>query len=371
MLLDLLCFVHFSGHSIALAELLAHVEDARTDESAAPFLKLADLVKLYTARLEQLGVKQQNRLNSTKLKDRILSHIPDLSAHREGRDVLLAFASDVGSALRKACDSDYDDDAICLARAAKIVRKDMLKLQSTFTGTFNKDCQVKSVPNSLLTLVSMIHRGPSIKAQGVDGFSQATLSVAQLLQYNCFVRQRHEAAGVHHNKARETPLPVYIGLNIHARTRKREVIDTMFDLGLSVSYDRVLEISTAMGNRVCEQYHRDAVVCPPNLLQGLFTTAAVDNIDHNTSSTTATGSFHGTGISLFQHPKEHNDGVDRREHRILARERTSKKVIELPQSYTNVISVELSTKEPPVPKLEGPMKGDGQATSQALREETG
>jgi len=95
---------------------------------------------------------------------------------------------------------------------------------------------------------------------------------------------------VHHNKVRETPLPVYVGLNIHARTRKREVIDIMFDLGLSVSYDRVLEISTAMGNRVCEQYHSDAVVCPPNLLQGLFTTAAVDNIDHNTSSTTATSS---------------------------------------------------------------------------------
>ena len=77
------------------------------------------------------------------------------------------------------------------------------------------------------------------------------------------------------------------------------MIDTMFDLGLSVSYDRVLEISAAMGNRVCEQYHGDAVVCTPNLLQGLFTTAAVDNIDHNTSSTTVTSSFHRTGISIF------------------------------------------------------------------------
>ena len=286
------------NHGIALAELLAHIEEARMDVSVAPVLKLADLVKLYTARLEQLKVKQQNRLNSTKLKDRILSHFPDLCAHREGRDVLLAFTSDVGSALRKACDADYDEKAICLARAAKIVRKDMLKLQSTFTGTFEEDCQVKSVPHSLLALVSMIHSGPSIKSQGVDGFSQATLSVAQLLQYNSFVRQRPEITGVHHNKARETPLPVYIGLMIHARTRKRDVIDTMFDLGLSISYDRVLEISTAMGNRVCEQYHRDAAVCPPNLRQCLFTTAAVDNIDHNPSSTTATSSFHGTGISL-------------------------------------------------------------------------
>ncbi len=77
--------------------------------------------------------------------------------------MLLALPSDVGSTLHKACDSDYDDDTICLARAAKIVRKDMLKLQSTFTGNFTKDCQMKSVPSSLLTLVSMIHKGPSIK----------------------------------------------------------------------------------------------------------------------------------------------------------------------------------------------------------------
>ncbi|KAI8487001.1 hypothetical protein Bbelb_352610 [Branchiostoma belcheri] len=40
----------------------------------------------------------------------------------------------------------------------------------------------------------------------------------------------------------------------------------------------------------------------------LFTTAAVDNIDHNPSSTTAKDSFHGTAISLLQHPNSAEDG---------------------------------------------------------------
>ena len=40
-------------------------------------------------------------------------------------------------------------------------------------------------------------------------------------------------------------------------------------------------------------------VCPPQLHQGLFTTAAAENIDHNPSSITAHGSFHGIGISLW------------------------------------------------------------------------
>ena len=35
-----------------------------------------------------------------------------------------------------------------------------------------------------------------------------------------------------------------------------------------------------------------------------FTTAAVDNIDHNLSSTSTNDSFHGTGISLFQHSND-------------------------------------------------------------------
>ena len=37
-----------------------------------------------------------------------------------------------------------------------------------------------------------------------------------------------------------------------------------------------------------------------------FTIAAVDNIEHNTSSTT---SFHGTSISLIQHPTVEGEGV--------------------------------------------------------------
>ena len=43
-------------------------------------------------------------------------------------------------------------------------------------------------------------------------------------------------------------------------------------------------------------------MCPSKLREGLFTTAAVDNIDHNPSSTTSSDSFHGTAISLVQHP---------------------------------------------------------------------
>lgn len=85
------------------------------------------------------------------------------------------------------------------------------------------------------------------------------------------------------------------------QTRSRSLIDTMFNLGLCVSYNRLLELTTHIANI----YYED-IVCPSKLRHDLFTTAAVDIIDYNPSSTTAKESFHGTGISIIQHPTATN-----------------------------------------------------------------
>ena len=53
-----------------------------------------------------------------------------------------------------------------------------------------------------------------------------------------------------HSSEREPPLPVYMGLMTHTNTRKRTIVDELYNLGLSISYDRVLDISTEMGNKV-------------------------------------------------------------------------------------------------------------------------
>lgn len=96
------------------------------------------------------------------------------------------------------------------------------------------------------------------------------------------------------------PLPLFTGLSIHAKTRKRNLLETMHDLGLCVSYDRVLAVSTDLGNAVWRCYQENGVVCSPNFRAQLCTTAAVNNVDHKPSSMSANDSLHGTGISLFQ-----------------------------------------------------------------------
>ena len=172
-------------------------------------------------------------------------------------------------------------------------------------GSFEEDCQFKSVPHSLLALVSMVLEGPSIKDQS-EYSTQAALSIAQLLKFNSVKYARKQTAfspSVRHSSEQETPLPVCIGLILHAKTRKRNLVDKLSNLGLCISYDRVLSLSAEIGNNVCQRYHMEQVVCPPALKQGVLAISAVDNIDHNTSATTATDSLHGTNTS---DKEEHN-----------------------------------------------------------------
>ena len=51
-----------------------------------------------------------------------------------------------------------------------------------------------------------------------------------------------------------------------------------------------------MAIAAAQQYESNEVVCPLILRKNLFTTAAVDNIDHNPSWATAHDAFHGRGI---------------------------------------------------------------------------
>ena len=107
------------------------------------------------------------------------------------------------------------------------------------------------------------------------------------------------------------------------------------------------------------------------LLGGLLTTAAVDKIDHNPSSTSAIDSFHGTGISLFQHPDDAFTGVQRdvATNPCDTQSGPKRKAAQLPDTYTNVPPVALLKQVPLVPKLEGPNRADCQLMPQSMRKE--
>ena len=265
---------------------------------------------------------------------------------------------DVGDAIKLANEQDTDADALHLARAAKIVRKDILKQAQSFKGTFDTDCQENSIPQSLKALIDFILRGPSSHTNTATKESvevnenQASRSISQLIIYNTTIRQTKSASNVaRHSRERETPLPIYVALKIHGLTRGRNLIDALFNLGLCISYDRVLSISTDIANSVCERFQNDGVVCPPILRSELFTTAGFDNIDHNPSSTTARDSFHGTAISLVQHPTEQWSGTVREVNVIDGLPQKERKVSSLPPQFTDVhpvVLIEQDLSPPPI-----------------------
>ena len=94
------------------------------------------------------------------------------------------------------------------------------------------------------SLVGIILGGSNIQTQiNISFVIQAVLSVAQCIFYDSTFRHCKQATGIYHNTMREPPLPIYVGLLLHGETRKRSLVDKFYDLGLAVSYDRVLSIS--------------------------------------------------------------------------------------------------------------------------------
>ena len=70
--------------------------------------------------------------------------------------------------------------------------------------------------------------------------------------------------------------------------------------GLPVNDQRLRDFQEDLTQYICMKYNKEVLVCPPQLKQGLFTITAIDNIDHIPSSATASSSFHGTTVSIFQ-----------------------------------------------------------------------
>ena len=58
----------------------------------------------------------------------------------------LAFSSDIGAALHFSQRHDCDTEAMHLAKAAMLVRKELLAQNQCFNGTFDTNCQRSAVP---------------------------------------------------------------------------------------------------------------------------------------------------------------------------------------------------------------------------------
>ncbi len=261
-------------------------------------------MKLYHDRILSLGGTVPKRINNTYLKEKILKTIPSLDANKSNYEVVLSFKKDIGDALLCASSINHDNEAVTLLRAASIVRKDLFSKKNEFKGSLI-DAQYQDLPKSLNMLVEMILSGTDICHETGPEYNLKDIasSMTQLLVFNAVKRVKKDSKHVRtrHPLDRETMLPLYMGLTVHNKTRRKDLVDVLYEKGLSASYDRVLNVSSSVANAVISMYEVSGVVCPPVIQENGFITGNLDNIDHNPTSATANDSFHGNAISLTQH----------------------------------------------------------------------
>ena len=87
----------------------------------------------------------------------------------------------------------------------------------------------------------MLTDGPGVSNRC---FSQPAFTIAQLIQTNFRKNRKNE---VHHIskilKYKEIPVALYSTLIIYGKFRSKSVIDHFFNIGLCLSYDRILEFT--------------------------------------------------------------------------------------------------------------------------------
>ena len=92
-----------------------------------------------------------------------------------------------------------------------------------FDGSLSKKCQDDFIPLSLKSFIDTVLQGNKINSS-IKGLEQASLTISQLLIQNSMRRVRHNqnrANKMRKNKSRESPLGIYLGLNLRQNTKTK------------------------------------------------------------------------------------------------------------------------------------------------------
>ena len=107
---------------------------------------------LYESRLE--GLVNAKSVNKTRLKGRLLEYFKEAQEWFDGRITFLVLKEGMRNMIQDALKKrNFSEDALILARAASIIRKDIFNHEGIlFNGSFSEKCQHTSLPSSLKTL---------------------------------------------------------------------------------------------------------------------------------------------------------------------------------------------------------------------------
>lgn len=66
---------------------------------------------------------------------------------------------------------------------------------------------------------------------------------------------------------------------MHGEARLKKHIENVHQVGMSVSYDRVMGVKRAVARAICKRQAEDGVVLPTNMRRNVFVIYDMDNLD--------------------------------------------------------------------------------------------
>ena len=311
----------------AFNSVITHVIEKMTEDSGIS-IPVKELNQMYVERLKEFGIEEQ--CQTTRFAEKLVNAIPNLITTTVLSKLYVLRSEKVDELVDShvKCPNSY---LASLQLITHPIRVAISELKNSFEGHYDGSSQVNSVPRILLLLIMLLIDGcTSMKP------SQEALTVAQLITYHAKIN-RSKSKKQRHKKCQETPVMIYTGLKLFFLTRSRMLIDSLFKTGVSVSYDRVLEITKNMYHNLHKSYTEYGCFFPRLLKKYLFSVWLKDNVDVNPKANFVKSSYHGTSSSMIQfvtdtekgEPFPHNEFKDN----ITSK---SKKLMPLPPEYTTV-----------------------------------
>ena len=270
---------------------------------------------------------ESNGYRNQKMKKRLVAHYGNNIAFKQPQDRTkseIVYSSKISFAdliltnaeLNESINSSYHDtlavndnttqhseekngfDRRTIFETAKAIKRDLHNVKGISScplslSDLSSATSKAMIPESLYCLLRWIISNDDIEIEPSEGCmnrsdERKVLSIAQDI-----------INAATHAKVK-TPKHCSLALSVRHWTRSKQIITVLNRLGHFASYDEVEIMDTAFADEIIASIDRDEVVVPSNIMQGVFTQVAADNLNLIEETIDGQNTTHATSIVLLQ-----------------------------------------------------------------------
>ena len=269
------------------------------------------LNKRYKELLDELMVQKENIKDNYKpyIKQLIVENVSNaefIKAPRRNEPERVCSKETSESSIDAAIKQNTQENLTDIFAVSSVIRKELLSHDKwNFQGSFDDF----TLPSYLPILLKWILVGPrkEISCEGRKKSVDKDISViSQLILQAVKTRRQvdYKQQGQSNNEyyvTRETPLSVGLGLHMYTKTRSKEIVNVLSNLGLSIPYKKVCSIKDdIVADTKAKIAQNGGVYIPPMISPNKPLFFAIDNIDFQVDTPDGRGQLHGTTQVVFQ-----------------------------------------------------------------------